>query len=107
MFSIVTALLARWLCDRLLRCSSRVRSPHAVVPGLAVCVCDFSVCKRSHDTGIIPSGAAFFLPSQELAYRETCWPQQKICQGMVSLSSHQGLRCPKFCKETDQIVPDD
>ena len=26
-----------------------------IVPGLAVCVCDFSVYKRTHDTGIIPS----------------------------------------------------
>ena len=28
---------------------------HLVVPGLIVCVSDFSVCKCTQDTGVIPS----------------------------------------------------
>ena len=30
-----------------------------VVPGLAVCVCDY-VCKRTHDTGIVDSASAHY-----------------------------------------------
>ena len=35
-----------------------------VVLDLAVCVCDFSVC--THDTGIIPSVAQFFLKKKKV-----------------------------------------
>ena len=31
-----------------------------VVPGVAVCVCDFSVSQRTHDTGIILRQRFFF-----------------------------------------------
>ena len=52
----------QWLSDRLLPACCGF-DPHknkylyglqVVVPGLADCVCDFSVCERTHDTEIIP-----------------------------------------------------
>ena len=37
-------------------CNKYLYDLQVVVPGLAVCVCmSLNVCKRTHDTGVIPS----------------------------------------------------
>ena len=46
--------------DRLLRSLSRALNKYLyslqiVIPGLSVSLCEFSVCKFTHDTGIITS----------------------------------------------------
>ena len=81
-FTNLTARLAQWLSDRLLRCLSRVRFPHGiniymaytqvVVPGLAVCVCGFYVCKRTRNIGIILS-VGYLKKKKKVKFRRIWW----------------------------------